>query len=652
MQKFFKNFPEIDLVQFRMHWEAGITGDIALTFWKEIFKMLKEENPNIKIEARAKDVPDETLYDGVATGVDFRVATKHWMEQMGMPFHPTHINKDNQFDRRHSYADMLRYPKQYGFKWRVWSGGTTRLFLWGDPNWVKTFAKGSHLYDAVGFEFNEPLYFKMNGSKHDAEVTDLLNPDNSYYQYEFQRYWYYYQVMGRVSYNPEIASDIWEMEFSERFGKDAGQAIMTGLHKASKILPRIVTASYLYPRFASPQGWPELQRMEDLKHFALKSKPSDIQQFASPKEEAEFILKKRSTVRILPSETSRWFSNISKDILYDVENAEKTIEGYHNKEFISTIIDLKMLAYLAQYHSQRLLAAVNYNLYDKTGDLVAFDKALSLESNAVIAYGNLVESAGNTYSQQLDFGSMKDLFPGHWSKEHKRLENELESLKQVRAAINDSIYEKDFIVHIPDSKIASKSPLIVNATLKFKEALGDVQIIYSLNGQTSNTVVMKQIANGIYKGEIPFTKSDSLITYHIKATNKLNTIVEYPKAGSKNPFKVLITDDNEAPKVELQRIKNAPTNKALKIKATVSDASGVKNVMLRYRRVNQFEDYQPLEMTRIGASDKYEGIIPSDLFDGKYDVMYFVEVMDTKENGKIYPDLEQEAPYVIVQLNR
>lgn len=652
MRKFFKNFPEIDLVQFRMHWEAGITGDVALRFWKEIFTMLKEENPNIKIEARAKDVPDETLYDGVDTGADFRVATKHWMEQMGMPFHPTHINKDNQFDRRHGYADMLRYPKKYGFKWRVWSGGTTRLFLWGDPDWVKMFAEGSHLYDAVGFEFNEPLYFKMNGSKHDAQVTDILNPDNRYYEYEFERYWHYYQVMGRVGYNPETTSDIWEMEFGKRFGKEAGQAIMTGLHKASKVLPRIVTASYLYPRFASPQGWPELQRMEDLKHFALNSKPSDIQQFASPKEEAEFILKNKPSFRILPSETSKWFLNISKDILKEVENAEKTIGAYHNNEFVSTITDLKMLAYLARYHSQRLLAAVNYNLYHKTGDLISFDKALSFESNAVKAYGSLVESAGDVYNQQLDFGSNKSLFPGHWSKEHKRLENELENLKQMRAKINDSVFQKDLIVHIPDSKISPNSPLTVNMTLKLKQGLSDVQIMYSLNDRDYKAVTMKYNGNNIYTIDIPFAKSDSQITYYFNITDKLNTGIIYPKTGSKAPFKVLITDDNEPPTVELQRVKSAPINKALKIEASVSDASGVKNVMLRYRSVNQFEDYRSLKMTKIGKLDTYEATIPGNFFDGKYDVMYFMEVLDAKGNGKTYPDLEKETPYVVIQLNR
>ena len=32
--------------------------------------------------------------------------------------------------------------------------------------------------------------------------------------------------------------------------------------------------------------------------------------------------------------------------------------------------------------------------------------------------------------------------------------------------------------------------------------------------------------------------------------------------------------------------------------------------------------------------------------------MYFFEVMDDADNGKIYPDLEIQAPYIIVNLQR
>ncbi len=65
--------------------------------------------------------------DAVAQGIPFRIATKYWMEQLGLPFHPLHINPQNQRDRRHGYADLLVYPKRYEVHWRVWSGGTARF---------------------------------------------------------------------------------------------------------------------------------------------------------------------------------------------------------------------------------------------------------------------------------------------------------------------------------------------------------------------------------------------------------------------------------------------------------------------------------------------------------------------------------------------
>ena len=63
------------------------------------------------------------------------------MEQMGLPFHPTHINTQDQQNRRHSYADLLRYPQSYKMHWRLWNGGTARVLLWGDPEYARRFVE-------------------------------------------------------------------------------------------------------------------------------------------------------------------------------------------------------------------------------------------------------------------------------------------------------------------------------------------------------------------------------------------------------------------------------------------------------------------------------------------------------------------------------
>ena len=56
--------------------------------------------------------------------------------------------------------------------------------------------KATHLYDGDGYEVNEPLATKMEAQPHDTTIFDLLNPQYRYYDYEFERYWHFFQVFG------------------------------------------------------------------------------------------------------------------------------------------------------------------------------------------------------------------------------------------------------------------------------------------------------------------------------------------------------------------------------------------------------------------------------------------------------------------------
>jgi dienelactone hydrolase len=57
-------------------------------------------------------------------------------------------------------------------------------------------------------------------------------------------------------------------------------------------------------------------------------------------------------------------------------------------------------------------------------------------------------------------------------------------------------------------------------------------------------------------------------------------------------------------------------------------------------------------MTPTGKRDQYHAVIPAEHVLPQWDLMYFIEVIDGRGNGKIYPDLEKEAPYVVVRLQR
>ena len=225
LAKLLRLVPDIDSIQFRMHGESGLKRSEMHRFWENIYQVMLESGPEIGFDARAKNFPDSLIDKALEMGVNIRICTKYWMEQMGLPFHPTHIHPANQFDRRHGYADLLRYPQRYKMHWRLWNGGTTRILLWGDPDYVRRFAQSTYLYDGEGFEVVEPLATKMQDHPHDMQPFELLKPQYQYYDWEFERYWHFFQVFGRIGYNPETPEEVWQKQFEKRFGKEAAPYI-------------------------------------------------------------------------------------------------------------------------------------------------------------------------------------------------------------------------------------------------------------------------------------------------------------------------------------------------------------------------------------------------------------------------------------------
>jgi hypothetical protein len=110
--------------------------------------------------------------------------------------------------------------------------------------------------------------------------------------------------------------------------------------------------------------------------------------------------------------------------------------------------------------------------------------------------------------------------------------------------------------------------------------------------------------------------------------------------------------DHEPPSVVHQPVVTAPAGKTLVITAEVRDPSGIRWARLRYRRVNQHQDYRTLPMLPTGGNDRYRAVIPAEEVVPAWDLMYFIEAMDRQGNGRIYPDLNRETPYFVVRLAR
>ena len=139
------------------------------------------------------------------------------------------------------------------------------------------------------------------------------------------------------------------------------------------------------------------------------------------------------TAKIRPAENSRWFAQTAADINSQVAEAEKRIGSHRNKEFDSTITDLKILANLALFHSRRIPAAVSYRLFERTKDAKALDEAIAGERSAIEAWRQLVAAAGDFYADDLMMGVRGADLCGHWKDELAALEKGLGALERSGA---------------------------------------------------------------------------------------------------------------------------------------------------------------------------------------------------------------------------
>jgi hypothetical protein len=149
---------------------------------------------------------------------------------------------------------------------------------------------------------------------------------------------------------------------------------------------------------------------------------------------------------------------------------------------------------------------------------------------------------------------------------------------------------------------------------------------------------------------MPASKLNAGTSYFLEATDASGRISTFPEEGRGKPIAITVTSDNQPPALHHTPILKAEPLKPLRITARVDDPSGVKWVRLRYRGVSEFQDFQELEMLPTGNGNEYEATIPAKDLDPQFDLMYLFEVMDNAGNGKIYPDMATETPYIVVNV--
>lgn len=443
--------PEIAGIHLRVNHEAGVgTQTTPEGFWNTLTDAVADCGRPAKLDLRAKGLSDGMIRHALDRGLDLGVPTKYWCEQTGLPHHLTQMRSEElarlenlNHARRYSYADLLRRPRRHQIIYRLWNLGGTNLFWWGNSEYVRRFCASLAVGEAPGFEFSCPLSLKGGHEVHHREPWPVrIDPAEVSHTCEDERYWIQYLLFGRIGYDPAVADSVFLRDFEQRFGPEAGGQLSGAGAAASLVLP-LVTAAHM-PVHPMACYWPELSTGGALfatnqanPHFREvtygAAEPSDSGLFYGIDAYATDLLENAVADKFTPLQVARWLRSLAADTRSALEAAARASDRRPGPEWKAARTDLSMLADLADYHAEKIHAAVHLALFG-TGSAESHRRAALVHLKRARSHWQaLAERGTHAFRDPLEFRAGTAVGrTGHWRHLTTEIDRDLDCLTTLK----------------------------------------------------------------------------------------------------------------------------------------------------------------------------------------------------------------------------
>jgi hypothetical protein len=412
--------PGIRALQLRVNGESGVPDRYQTEFFAStILRAMAECERPVLLDLRGWIAKEETIEVARRLGIPMRLSMKYWAEHVGAPYQAAAQ------EPAYSYADFLRYPRRHPVSYQVWGLGSHRHFVWGDPDYVRTFTRSLHLGDGLGFEISPPLAQKGYGNEPGA--WRVLHPEHEYYRWEWERYWLFHLLFGRITYDASTSADPWMRRLRARFAGDA-EAVLEAHIAGSQIVSFLIRFNMSDPNMYI---WPEADT-GGLLDFYLSVPPSDPARMKGFGEAAAEQITGSFTARLGPRWAANHLAGAGRRCLAAADSLTAASAGdeQRSKELASITVDVEALGELALYHSEKILAAEALSLYYATGDRGLLNDARRSLAAARPHWERLAAVTDGVYTDRQVTGPVDS---GHWkdklqlvAEDEERLDERIE----------------------------------------------------------------------------------------------------------------------------------------------------------------------------------------------------------------------------------
>jgi hypothetical protein len=694
LKKILAECPTIRSVQMRTNRESGISGDRQVEFFRDwVFRAIREAGRRVTLDLRGWAMRPGMLDAAVGSDAPLRLSSKYWAEHIGRPYQPAETW------RNYSYIDFLRKPRPYDFFWEVWGLGSHRLLLWGDPEFVRRTVPTFKLSGAIGFEIDPPLAQKGFGNRPGKwGIFAESQKGRVFWEHEFERYWLFYLLWGRLSYDPKTPERVWMAEFKRRFGL-AAPDVLDAYKSASKVLPQLVAAHMADPNMYI---WPEINPgglIDGYKYI----RPSDWRYIASIPEAVRNRIDGVASAKQTPLETAEHLDEFALGTKEAIGRARKKLGPAHN-EWRGSEPDFLVLAALARYHARKQRAAYQLTWFYETGDPSGLEVAKRELETAREVWQKLVGLTDGLYPAEMAFGPAD---VGHWKDKLPYVRHNLKLIEERRKIFEhfgrfDFGFDFGGTVAAPRRASYRRDPYVLANTVEPRFRAVDLKSRYSeqtgygwvtegpreanairltpyeevravvrdpshlpenvlfgdsIRGRGGQTF---RVRTGDGTFAVSFLHPDGTTT--LREIQAINGVVDvrFP-AGEWTICGLVLKgprSDNplvaeETPKMPARPTfthtppKTALPNRPLALRLGISSIASVKSVRLYYRPLSQLAKFKMLE----ARPTRPVFTIPAEEIAAQWDLMYYFEVLTKQGTGWFHPDPWVATPYYVVAID-
>ena len=297
------------------------------------------------------------------------------------------------YSNAHMYSST--HP-QFEKLWEAWEGVNMdevnvlytvwnddyNTFRCGDPDFLIEYIKGMKKPYVRGFYWGSDGYLWAEDFQH----VDFKHKE---WKYDFQKHWYQFELLGRLTYNPDLSQDIWINKFKERFAQ-WGEEMFYLMKAASRIIPAVNRLFWINYDFEwHPESLLAVEGFKTVIDF-MNGKPMPDIGTVGIREFVEACIKGETVQGETPENILDILRESAEYLSEKIESLENSIpRDYLGGELLCTLLDLKAWKELGTYYYLKFKAAMNLVRYEYNGDENLKADAIDNLESAVRAWENL-----------------------------------------------------------------------------------------------------------------------------------------------------------------------------------------------------------------------------------------------------------------------